>query len=236
MFKRIIHEGRRLWYRARFVLFQRHRFNQLVLEHVAGRPFIVLPQVFNPALFWTSEFLAESLSERLIPHGARVLDMGTGSGVGAVFAAQWAGRVTAVDINPSAVRCARINALLNEVEQVVEVREGDLFAAVGQQTFDVILFNPPYFRGSPQNNLDKAFRADDVLERFSQQLHDYLTPNGYALVLLASVGDERGICALFEQEGYGLAVVAQRPLPTETLTLYRVGRKSSGDGTAVATP
>ena len=225
MFRRIIHEVRRLWYRMRFALFQRHRFDALVLEWVAGRPFLVLPQVFNPALFWTSEFLAESLSERLIPPGARVLDMGTGSGVGAVFAAQWAGQVTAVDINPSAVRCARINVLLNEVEQVVEVREGDLFTTVGQQTFDVILFNPPYFRGPPQNNLDRAFRADDVLERFSQQLRQHLAPHGYALVLLASVGDEAAILALFQQDGYEVEVAAQRLLPTETLTLYTL-RKS----------
>ena len=62
--------------------------------------------------------------------------MGTGSGVGAVFAAQWARRVVAVDINPAAVRCARINALLNHVEDRVDVVEGDLFEPIGGQRFD----------------------------------------------------------------------------------------------------
>ena len=115
----------RAWYRVRFLLFQRHRFDRLALEWVAQRPFLILPQVFNPALFWTSEWLAQALNAHLIPAGSQVLDMGTGSGVGAIFAAQWTDRVTAVDINPAAVRCAQINVLLNELEdltkQVVDV-------------------------------------------------------------------------------------------------------------------
>jgi HemK-related putative methylase len=207
-------------YRVRFLLFQRHRFDRLVVEWVAGRPFLILPQVFNPALFWTSEFMANSLNERLIPPGARVLDMGTGSGIGAVFAAQWTDKVTAVDINPAAVRCARINVLLNEVEDRVTVKEGDLFTAVSGETFDVILFNPPYFSGRPQSDLDRAFRADDVIERFVEQLHHHLTPNGQVLLLLSSEGDEAYFLKLFRQHGYQIGVAAQRPLPTETLTLY----------------
>ena len=226
----------RAWYRVRFLLFQRHRFDRLALEWVAERPFLILPQVFNPALFWTSEWLAQALNAHLIPPNSRVLDMGTGSGVGAVFAAQWTDRVTAVDINPAAVRCARINVLLNQVEDRVEVREGDLFTAVPHQAFDVILFNPPYFRGQPKNNLDRAFRADDVIERFSSQLHWHLKPGGYALVLLSSAGDESGFLALFRQDGYEVAVAAKRLLPSETLTLYKIGRNSSGDAVAAATP
>jgi HemK-related putative methylase len=220
MVKRAIRFWRRLWYRIRFLLFQRHRFDRLVLERVAQRPFLILPQVFNPTLFWTSEFMARSLNQRLIPYGARVLDMGTGSGVGAVFAAQWTDQVTAVDINPAAVRCARINVLLNEVEDRVTVKEGDLFTAISGEIFDVILFNPPYFSGQPQNDLDRAFRANGVIERFGEQLHHHLKPNGCALILLSSEGDEESFLNLFRQHGYRIEVVVQQPLPTETLTLY----------------
>ena len=210
----------RLWYRTRFLLFQRHRFDRLVLEWVAERPFLILPQVFNPALFWTSELMARTLNEGLIPPGSRVLDMGTGSGVGAVFAAQWTDRVTAVDINPAAVRCARINVLLNEVEDRVTIREGDLFAAVRAERFDVVLFNPPYFSGKPHSDLDRAFRAEEVIERFARQLHRYLTPRGRALVLLSSVGDESRFLEWFKQCGYRTEVAAQQRLHTEVLSLY----------------
>jgi methylase of polypeptide subunit release factors len=117
----------RAWARVVFRLFQRHRYGRLVIETVAGTPLVVLPGVFNPKLFQTGEFLAETLSERWVPPGSTVLDMGTGSGVGAVFAARWARRVVAVDISPTAVRCARINVLLHGLEDRVEVRAGDLF-------------------------------------------------------------------------------------------------------------
>ena len=226
MLPNLTHLLARAGYRARFLLFQRHRFDRLVLEWVAERPFLILPQVFNPSLFWTSEFMVQSFNAHLIPPGARVLDMGTGSGIGAVFAAQWAGAVTAVDVNPAAVRCARINALLNQVEGCVAVREGDLFTAVSGETFDVILFNPPYFRGQPKNSLDRAFRAEDVIERFIAQLHGHLSPDGYALVLLSSAGDEGGFLSLIQQQGYQLQVAARRELPTETLSLYKVHKGS----------
>ncbi|MFO7537997.1 MAG: HemK2/MTQ2 family protein methyltransferase, partial [Chloroflexota bacterium] len=219
MVKQLIRWWGRLWYRLRFLLFQRHRFDRLVLEWVAGRPFLILPQVFNPALFWTSEFMAQALNERLIPPGSHVLDMGTGSGIGAVFAAQWTDKVTAVDVNPAAVRCARINVLLNEVEACVLVKEGDLFTAVSGETFDVILFNPPYFSGLPKSDLDRAFRANDVIERFGEHLQHHLKPDGQVLLLLSSEGDETYFLNLFRQHGYQIKVEARQQLPTETLSL-----------------
>ena len=59
--------------------------------------------------------------------------------------------VTAVDINPDAVRCARINALQHHLETCIEVRQGDLFEPVQGERFDLVLFNPPFFRGQPRN-------------------------------------------------------------------------------------
>ena len=218
---------RRVWrivLRWRFRLFQRHRYNRLSVEHVAGRTLIVLPEVFNPALFRTGDFMAQCLNDRLIPPHAHVLDMGTGSGIGAVVAAQWAARVEAVDINPHAVRCARINALLNDVDDRVTLHHGDLFAPVPGQRFEVVLFNPPYFRGTPQDDLDAAWRSDDVAERFAAALPDHLTPGGYALVMLSSDGDTAVFLDAFRRSGFAIEATATRNLINETLTLYRVYR------------
>jgi release factor glutamine methyltransferase len=212
----------RLFLWLRFQLFQRHRFNRLVLERVAGRPFLILPEVFNPTLFLTSEFMARSLNESLVPPGCHFLDMGTGSGVGAVFAAQWAGCVAAVDVNEAAVRCARINALLNGVEEQVTVYHGDLFAPLAGQRFDVVLFNPPYYRGEPQTMFDRAFRATDVVERFAAELTGHLTPTGHALVLLSSDGDEAPFLDCFRRHHFTVTVAAQRRLAAEVVTLYQL--------------
>ncbi|MFQ5593398.1 MAG: methyltransferase [Anaerolineae bacterium] len=214
----------RLLLRYRFLLFQRHRHDRLVLEEVAGTPILVLPSVFNPKLFRTGEFLVETLDARLIPPGSTVLDMGTGSGVGAVFAARWARRVVAVDINPAAVRCARINALLHQVEDRIEVRQGDLFEPACSEQFDVVLFNPPFFHGEPRNDLERALWANDVVERFAAGLGDHLTPEGHAVVILSSDGDVAGFLQAFQANGLGAELIAQRNLVTETLMIYRLSR------------
>lgn len=221
----------RRWLWWRFRLFQRHRYDRLVLEWVAGYPILVLPQVFNPRLFGTGELLARTLADGQVPVGASVLDMGTGSGIGAVAAARWAGRVVAVDINPAAVRCARINALLNGVEGRVVAREGDLFAPVAGERFDLVLFNPPYFRGQPRDALEAAFRSPDVVERFAAGLAAHLTPAGRALVLLSSDGDLAGGRRAFADQGFHLTVVTERRLPSETLIVYgaRVARGRADD-------
>lgn len=211
--------GRLLWWR--FLLFQRHRHDRLVLETVAGRQMVVLPGVLNPKLFRTGEFLAEVV-EPLVPPGSSVLDMGTGAGIGAVAAASRAARVVAVDVNPMAVRCARINALLNQVDHRVEVREGDLFAPVGGEPFDVVLFNPPYLPGEARDPLERAFRGGDVVERFARELPARLTPTGVAYVLLSTEANTEAALAAFRTAGLSAEPVAERDLRNEVLTVYRL--------------
>lgn len=213
-----------------FRLFQRHRHQNLVLEEVAGRPILVLPEVFNPKLFQTGAFLAETLDDRLIPRGADVLDMGTGSGIGAVFAATWAERVVAVDINAEAVRCARINALLNRVDGRVEVRHGDLFAPVAGERFDVVLFNPPFFRGTPKGAFDYAWRSNDTVERFAAGLSRHLLPDGHALVILSSVSDTPTFLRAFRDNGLTVEPLVERDFFVETFAIYRLRRQEDDRG------
>lgn len=177
---------RRLWLVWRFRLFQRHRHRHLVLERVGNIPILVLPDVFNPALFHTSEALVAQLADVGVQTGMAVLDMGTGTGIGAVAAARLGARVVAVDINLEAVRCARINALLNDVEDRVDVRQGDLFEPVRGERFDLILFNPPFYAGDPREPWEYAWRSDGTLARFVDGLGDVLTSNGRALLVVSS--------------------------------------------------
>jgi HemK-related putative methylase len=218
---------RAIWKRLaglRFWLLDRRRYRTTQLETIAGEPILVLSNVFNPKIFWSGRFLADSLlaDPSLVPEGATVLDMGTGSGVGAVFAARRARRVLGVDVNPAAVRSARINALLHGVEDRVEVREGDLFDAVGTERFDRVLFNPPYFRRAPRSLLERAFFATDVVERFAAGLRDHLAPNGECLLLLASSGDERTLLRAFDTHGFSVETAARRDVRAEVLSLYRL--------------
>src|SRR5882762_11698199 len=170
-------------------LIGKDRYDDFRLERVRGIPFVVTPSVFNPKVPRTGEFLASQIDSRLVQRDWEVLDMGTGSGVCAVFAARHARRVVAVDINPAAVRCATLNVLMNQLEHRIEVRQGDLFAPVAGERFDLILFNPPFVQGAPRDDRDRAWRGTDVVERFAAGLRDHLKPGGAALVLLSTFGD-----------------------------------------------
>lgn len=221
---------RRIW---GFLLMLRHRVlgrrhGRLVLERAGGVPLLVLPTVFNPVLLRTGAFLAETVSE-LYPDGAgrgrSALDMGTGSGIGAVFAARSGFRVVGVDVAPDAVRCARINVLLNRLEDRVEVRTGDLFAPVTGERFDLVLFNPPFFRGMPKDPSDRAWRSPDVMERFAEGVPGCLEPEGRVLVVLSTDGEGEAMLAALEGAGLRVAEVARRDLGNEVVRVYTASRQ-----------
>lgn len=216
---------RRVWSKLlwlKFKFFQQHRYNTLVLERVCDLPMLVLPHVFNPKLMRGGEFLAQTLLAHGTPAYREVLDMGTGSGVGALFAASFAQRVVGVDINAEAVRCARINVLMSKLEDKVTILQGDLFAPVAGQQFDLVLFNPPFYEGAPRDALDHAWRGEGVAERFANGLRAHLKPNGVAWVLLSTKGNTPLFMHAFVQAGLYISVLAERELINERLTIYRL--------------
>ena len=219
----LLRAAARLWLTLRYQVLDR-RDGRLVVERINDVSLIVLPGVFNPVLFRSGEFMAEIVAGLPLAVGARVLDMGTGSGVSAIFAARQGVQVTAVDINPEAVRCVQINALLNDMAEQVVAIEGDLFAPVIGQRFDLILFNPPFYRGRPADDPDHAWRSQDVFERFAAELDSFLFPGGRSLIILSSDGAGDQLLALLEQTGFTLCPVTSKNLINEILTIYEVKR------------
>jgi release factor glutamine methyltransferase len=201
--------------------FQKKRYDRVVLENVCGTPIVVTPGVLNPRLMRTGEFFASELRQHVGEH-CEVLDMGTGSGVCAVVAAKYARKVTAVDINPAALHCARVNVLMNKVDAQVDVLAGDLFATLDNRRFDVVLFNPPFLKGAPRDDADRAWRSTDVAERFAAELRGHLTPSGFALVLLSTFGGAPEFVGQFQRHGFDLTVVAAREYVNEKLILAKL--------------
>jgi len=73
--------------------------------------------------------------------GKKVLELGTGTGMIAIYCSKRGAEVTATDINEEALRLARENAELNG--ERIEFIKSDLFEAV-KGRFDAAIFNPPY--------------------------------------------------------------------------------------------
>jgi ribosomal protein L11 methyltransferase len=81
---------------------------------------------FGTGLHPTTQMCLSAIEQHM-PRGARVLDLGTGSGILAIAAAKLgAGSVLALDIDPLAVEAARENVMRNRVEAVVRVAQGSL--------------------------------------------------------------------------------------------------------------
>lgn len=76
--------------------------------------------------------------------GQQVLDIGTGTGILAIYAAKiGALHVDAVDINDVCVDCAKHNVQLNSLEDIVDVWRSDLFDGVQKKKYDLIIANLP---------------------------------------------------------------------------------------------
>lgn len=95
-----------------------------------------------------------------------ILDIGTGSGCIAVSLAYFIPRchVTAIDRMPDAIFTARRNAVLNKVQDKVSFIKSDLFEAIPDEKFDIIVSNPPYIRTGDIHGLQREVRCYEPME------------------------------------------------------------------------
>lgn len=123
-----------------------------------GRPFCVRPGVLVPRP--ETELLVDLARERLAGvRGARVAEIGTGSGCIAITLALELDepRVVAVDVAREAVEVARENAARLAAE--VEFHVGDGFAPLGEAAgFDLVVSNPPYVDPASAASLPREVR------------------------------------------------------------------------------
>lgn len=82
-----------------------------------------------------------------LPHRGRILDIGTGTGLIAIMAAQRSpeAQITAIDIDAECVEQARLNANASPWAERIEVIHCPLQEFMPDLRFDSIISNPPYF-------------------------------------------------------------------------------------------
>ncbi|MEU6125936.1 class I SAM-dependent methyltransferase [Streptomyces sp. NPDC047123] len=112
---------------------------------------------------------------------ASALDLGTGSGIQALHAAQHATRVTATDLNPRALRFTRLTLALSGAPEA-DLREGSLFEPVADETYDLIVSNPPFVisPGARLTYRDGGMGGDDLCRSLVQEAGERLNEGGYA--------------------------------------------------------
>lgn len=159
--------------------------------------------------------------------GEEILEVGTGTGIIAIHCALHGLRVSATDINPYAIRIARENAKLNDVE--INIFESDLFENVHQQ-YDVIIFNPPYLPTAQKDLiggwLDKAFDGGEdgtrIILRFIEDLDRFIKPGGRAYLLVSSLDDMDAILSALKEKHISVKSIGEKKLDFEKLFAFEL--------------
>ncbi len=132
----------------------------------------------------------------------QVLDLGCGSGIISVAAAQAGAKVTATDINRNALANVQENCALNSVDGVQTVFS-DLFERV-QGHFDLIVTHPPYVELTMKGENNQWAASQAFVERFFATVDQYLAPNGRVRVLFPD-SQRRRLVQLASRAGLALA-------------------------------
>lgn len=140
-----------------------------------------------------SFLLAENLD---IKKGNSVLEIGTGSGIIAMYASKLTDDVTATDINYNAIELAEKNFKLNNIK-TIKLEFGDLFEAIGESKFDIILFNTPYLPTDCEDIIDDdlnyAFDGGSdgrkVIDRFLNEVKNHLNEDGKVQMIQSSLSN-----------------------------------------------
>lgn len=158
----------------------------LVLLPVLGRWLFCNPPGTGAKYYMGDDSIALML--RVMPRvDATVLDLCTGSGLQALHCAGFARHVTAVEKDNEIVALARVNVLLNRLQNRIEIHQGDLFDPVAGRRFDMVIANPPLLpfpSGLP--DLSIGHGGNDgmrVAARIIQGLPDAMTPDGRAHII-----------------------------------------------------
>lgn len=175
------------------------------------------PGVYTPQD--DTALLVEALHAAAVPPGGRVLDIGTGTGALAIAAIRaGAAEVTGVDVSRRAVWTARVNAALNRVP--LRVRLGNALEVVADESFDLVLSNPPYVPASnpcaaqgPARAWDAGLDGRQLLDPLCARMYELLNPGGVLLMVHSALCGVEATLARLRDCGLKAAVVQRRWVP-----------------------
>lgn len=186
------------------------------------------PGVFHPGFFFSSKFLLRWLARQPL-QGRTFLELGAGSGLISIFAANRGAVVTATDINPAAIQCLQTNRGLNSA--LLEIIHSDLYTSIPSRAFDVIAVNPPYYRKHPETDMEMAWYcgADgEYFDGFFGGLAGYTHFASDVWMVLCAGCDLEMIQGLAARHGWKMECVWTRRNIIERDYIFRIVPRAQG--------
>ncbi|MCF8164677.1 MAG: class I SAM-dependent methyltransferase [Sulfuritalea sp.] len=149
--------------------------------------------VFAPLRAEYLPLVANAALPKAFKKDAVAFDIGTGTGVIAALLAQRGfARVSATDLNPRALQCARENIQRLGLSKQVDVIEADLFPS-GRAA--LVVCNPPWVPARPTSALEQAvFDPDSAMLRgFLAGVAEHLIVGGEAWLVLSDLAERLGL-------------------------------------------
>lgn len=194
-----------------------------------GLRLVALPEMFHPTPGSSSLFCLQTIlqTSQRIGQGQKlhILDLGCGTGVVGLGLHAHAHRLHLTDISRRAVWCARLNGWLNGLFPTCY--PSDIFAAVPQGLFDLIVFNMPLMQQPVRDRLEQTMNdpGGQIFRRFITELPPYLAPDGEVFFAYSTLGDMALLDTIPQQ--YQVEQVAQEVFPEiETARyVFRLSRR-----------
>lgn len=141
----------------------------------------------------TTVMCAKALEKHVTPEKT-VFDVGCGSGILAIIAAKLGtGKVLAIDLDPMCVKVTKENVIINNVEETIQVEEGNLLHMVNEKA-DIIVANiiaeviVDIIPGLKKHlNEDGLFICSGIIESKAEKVKDALEKSGYEILEVDSM-------------------------------------------------
>ena len=191
-----------------------YRYKDLLLE--------IPPEVFHPGFFFSTQLLLQYISN-LSLQKKEFLELGCGSGLISMIAAQKRAVVTATDINPVAVEFLAKNCLVNNLE--LQIIQSDLFNDIPVKHYDIIAINPPYYKKAPVTFRDHAWFCGERGEYFSrlfESMHRYVHADTEILMVLFDGCDMEMINDFAAENNFVLICIYSKQNILEKNFIYKI--------------
>ena len=114
------------------------------------------------------------------------------------MAAKSARKVVSVEINPKAANVIEFNAKLNGLQDIIDIRVGDLYSVLeNKDLFDAIYANPPFIPMLEDITYPICGSGGrdglDILNKIISKLNQYLTNDGIAIIFCQCLGNSNSV-------------------------------------------